>query len=214
MLKIRNSVFTQKELNPEALNTLLSLESKLYDLNEEAKLLKIAIFTTQDLPFSLAKDTLTENDFNEIVAFFKAINFIDDMELERIMEQDDKLEEFVNYIVPGKTMEDVANMMKRYAFGGAAFDYFDFREKESERALDFANQSIFPIYEIADIEQRNECLEIIRTDIMAILNINAETEMYYFYMNDALCDPSNSEFSILFWVLPNAIITFKSYHRP
>ncbi len=211
-MKIRNSVFTQKDINSDLLNTVLTIENKLYDLNEGEKLQQIMVFTTEDVPFSLAADTITQADFNQIAAFFKEINFLDDYYFENVMDQgDDVVEYFTNFIAPNKA-SDIAALMMRSAFGGFAFENFDFRNKESQEALDFnTNYGYFPEYEIADIEKRNQCIETICANLISTLKIDADTEMYIYLMTDALCDPSNSEFRIPFWVTSNAIIAFKSH---
>jgi hypothetical protein len=213
MLKIRNSVFTQKELNPEVLNTVLTIESKLHDLNEGEKIEQIAVFTTEDLPFSLAAETITQSDFTQIATFFKEINFLDDYFFEKVMDQIDNegVEYFTKFITANRAA-DIEAFMIRMAFGGFPFDNFDFRNKESQEALAFVTSyGYLPIYEIADIEKRNQSIKMICDNLIADLKIGDDTEMYQFFMCDALSDPSNSEFRILFWVTPNAIITFKSH---
>lgn len=208
-LRLKNSIFIQKEMNNEVLNTLLDIESMLFEVNERSKLSNIATFTTKDLFFSLEKDSITDEDFRQMIDFFNEAGYFEDWQFQNMIERLDQIEYFKDYITV-VTAANIEVVMKQLAFGGFEFENFDFRYKEDEQALDYIKHyGRLPTYEVTDIEQRNQCIESIYTNLMTDLNIDANTEIQQFLLNDALSDPSNSMFKIMFWVSENTIFVVK-----
>jgi hypothetical protein len=209
-IKLRNSVFTEKEMNTAELNTLLSIENMLFEVNERTKLEHISTFITEDLSFSLDKDSLTIEDFAQIIDFFNEAGFLEEYQLKNILEQMDQFEYFKDWFMPVKA-SNIEVVMKQLAFGSFEFENFDFRDKENERALEYhAHYGQLPTYEVADIEQKNQCIENICANLMTDLGIDADTEIQQLLLNDALSDPGKSIFKILFWIKGNTIFVVKN----
>jgi hypothetical protein len=210
-IKLRKSLFTQKEMNAAELNTLLTIENMLFEVNERAKLEIISTFTTEDLSFSFDKGSIKIKDFTRIIDFFNEAGFLEEYQLENILACMDQFEYFKDWIMPVKA-SNIEVVMKQLAFGSFEFENFDFRDKENEQAKDYYTRyGRLPTYEVADIEQKNQCIENICTNLMSDLGIDADTEIQQLLLNDALSDPGRSTFRILFWIKGNTIFAVKNY---
>ena len=211
LLNLHEALFQAKKIAPKLTKELLALEQKLYDLNGTGtKLEKIAILST-DMPFLFNPETWNQQNFIEILTFFREIEFITEEQSARILEDSNCLSMFKRYV----KKSDISNIEAVFlsaAFGSQSFSEFDYTNKTDERAQDFMNNyGDLPVYEVAEITRRNELIKKVVQTCSKKLNLAVGQPIFRSFLTETLSDASNSPLVIHFWTTENAVIAVKAY---
>ena len=163
------------------------------------------------MPFLFNPETWNQQNFIEILTFFREIEFITEEQSARILEDSNCLSMFKRYV--RKT--DVSNLEPTFiqaAFGSQSFSEFDYANKTDERAQDFINNyGDLPIYEIADVTRRNILVKKVVQTSLKQLQMTVKQIVTRSFLTETLSDASNSPLVIHFWTTEKTIIALKAY---
>jgi hypothetical protein len=194
------------EINNEILE-LISLDTKLGQQNSRNYLTSIACFTS-DVPLELLD--LDQETYTQIAELFILSGMVESGHVEPLLNgfMLDAMPELykLEFIKP---TDSVQSMFIENAFGGAIFNEYDYRIKDDERALNYlAKWEIFPTYEVAEIDHRNQLIEKISNFFDDKMLVKPFTK---FAFSSALEDSSSTQYQFPFCISGNVLIAISSY---